>query len=83
MFSAEIWTVTSSFHPFSVYLACKKCLLLTKLVWKKVLEARGEFEVTFQVAKAQIRVQNRPNINVVDFFLRQSIHASKEVPDEK
>lgn len=37
---------------------------------EKVLEARGEFEVTFQVAKAQIRVQNRPKINVVDFFFK-------------
>lgn len=38
------------------------------LSWKKVLEARGEFVVTLQVAKAQKRVQNKPKINEVDFL---------------
>lgn len=70
MVSAEIWTVTSSFHLFLGLFSLQKRSPFG-LSWKKVLEARGEFVVTLQVAKAQKRVQNKPRINEVDFFKRE------------
>lgn len=73
MFSAEIWTVTSSFHPF-FSLFNPKNMSPFGLPWNKVLEDRGEFEVTLQVAK----VQNRPRIKEVGFFNRVSMLAKRD-----